>query len=48
MVTSKTIIIRVRWADWVGIKKVFPSYRGETAQAYFYRLSQELIFGDKK
>ena len=38
----ETTNIRVRLSDWKRIKKYFPSYKGETAQAYFFRLAEHL------
>jgi hypothetical protein len=34
----ETIVIRIRRTDWIKIRKIFKSYEGETAQAYFFRL----------
>jgi len=36
----ETIVIRIRRCDWLNIRKIFKSYQGETAQAYFYRLAE--------
>jgi hypothetical protein len=34
----KTLMVRIRLEDYKKIKKVFPSWKGETAASYFYRL----------
>ena len=36
----ETLTIRIRLQDWKRIKKIFHSYDGETAQAYFFRLKE--------
>lgn len=38
----ETITIRIRLKDWKKIKKSFPSYDGETAHSYFFRLREYL------
>jgi len=36
----KTITIRIRLEDWKQIRRLFPSYSGETASSYFFRLTK--------
>jgi hypothetical protein len=38
----ETIVIRIRLTDFKEMKKIFKSYKGETASSYFYRLKNEL------
>jgi len=33
-----TLTIRIRFDDYKKIKKVFPTWKGETAASYFFRL----------
>jgi hypothetical protein len=37
-----TITIRIRRQDWVKMRKLFKSFRGETAQSYIFRLREYL------
>jgi hypothetical protein len=36
----ETFTIRIRRCDWLKIRRVFKSYKGETAQSYFFRLRE--------
>ena len=38
----ESITIRMRWIDFVRIKKVYPEFPNETAQSYFRRLAMWL------
>lgn len=35
-------MIRIRYADFKKLKSLFPSYKGETAASYFFRLTAHL------
>ncbi len=38
----ETKTIRIRMEDYKLCRKVFPSYKGETAQSWFFRLTKFL------
>ena len=40
--SDKTFTIRIRYQDWLKLRKVFPSYKGETAASYIFRLRSHL------
>lgn len=42
METDKTFTIRIRLTDWKKLRAIFPSYKGETAASYIFRLVAHL------
>jgi len=42
MESDETFMIRIRLADWNKMRKIFPSYKNETAASYFFRLRSHM------
>jgi len=46
--TMKQIVIRMNYQDWKHLRKIFPSYRGETMAQYLRRYIRALKKKEKK